>query len=233
MSEIKQNQQQIQPGMCPIDPETGLPTCPPPDRIECIVVEKVYDSCFQCDTKSKDDIEIDFNPGGGGEHWEGPFSVGDAIECEPELVQCQELNRVPIGDNLFNVTLLITVPVVLTNPNNDEETESTTFTFVKTVTLCAPQPTNVNCDESFVVNCNCIVIDVVANPQENVGTITVSCTITVCLVFKSTLFVQLLVPSYGFCVAEECSSQQVCTGCPPSPPAQCDTDTSGSCCCRN
>lgn len=42
--------QQIVPGQCP--PEG----CPPPTRIECIVVDKVYDSCFQLDDRSQNTV---------------------------------------------------------------------------------------------------------------------------------------------------------------------------------
>jgi hypothetical protein len=52
--------QQIVPGQCP--PEG----CPPPTRIECIVVDKVYDSCFQLDDRSQNTIITEFIDRGCG-----------------------------------------------------------------------------------------------------------------------------------------------------------------------
>jgi len=202
MSECRQP---VVPGLCP--PEG----CPPFDRIECIVVEKVYDSCFQVDERTRDIII-------GTDDWPtGPFGVGDIVGCavtEGAGVSCTELSRIPTSEpGFFTITLAISVPVTLTNPNAIGETVDTIFTFTKTVTLCAPEGTSINCDQSALMFCSCIITGVGAE------SVTVTCDIQVCVVIKSTLVVQLLVPSYGFCVPAPCVTLP--GACPPLPPAQC------------
>lgn len=196
--------QPVVPGLCPSD------GCPPYDRIECILVEKVYDSCFQIDERTRD-ITI-------GIEWPtGPFAVGDFVGCavtEGADISCTELDRIPTNEpGLFTVTLAISVPVTLTNPNAIGETVDTIFTFTKTVTLCAPEGTNINCDDSALLYCNCMITNV------GVDSVIVTCDIQVCVVIRSTLVVQLLVPSYGFCVPAPCVTLP--GACPPMPPTQC------------
>ena len=182
---MAETRQQVTPGLCP--PEG----CPPFDRIECIVVEKVYDSCFQIDERSRDvvvDTTTDWTT--------GTFAVGDIVGCsltEGLGITCTEVSRVPTSEpGFFTVTLAISVPVTLTNPNEATETVDTVFTFTKNVTLCAPEGTSINCNESSLLLCNCMITAV------NDETVTVTCEIHACVVIKSTLVVQLLVPSYGF-----------------------------------
>lgn len=188
---------QISPGVCPCE------GCPPPTRIECIVVDKVYDSCFQLHEITRE-VTADF---------EGSFAVGDIISCQLNGdISCIELSRVSVGDGFFTITLLVTVPILLTNPENPEETVSTTFTFIKTVTLCCPEGVNPDCSESTINFCSCVVTG-------TNGVLIISCTVQICLVIKCILTVQLLVPSYGFCVPAPCITLPGV--CPPTPPAQC------------
>lgn len=197
--------QQISPGMCP--PEG----CPPFDRIECIVVKKVYDSCFQIDERTRN---FTFNVGGAT----GPFNVGTPVPCElAGPIDCEELKRTPIPGQpgFFTVTILVKVPLRLRNPNNPNQTQMEMLTFVKNVTLCCPEGTEVSCTESTFLFCNCVITDF--NMSTNM--LTVTCDIQVCLVIKCTLDVQLLVPSYGFCVPAPCITLPGV--CPPLPPAQC------------
>ncbi len=197
---------QITPGVCP--PEG----CPPPTRIECIVVDKVYDSCFQIHDLNRD---FTITTGTGGEFETGTFVLGDVIPCALSVdgISCTEISRTAVGEGFFTITLLVTVPLILTNPNATEETVDRTVTFTKTVTLCCPEGVGPNCSESTIVMCSCVVSLV----GEDV--ITVTCNIQVCLVTKCILTVQLLVPSYGFCVPAPCVTLPGV--CPPTPPAQC------------
>ncbi|NMB35959.1 MAG: hypothetical protein GX989_06710, partial [Firmicutes bacterium] len=39
----------MQPGLCPVNPETELRECPPTTEVDCLVVEKVFDQCFKED----------------------------------------------------------------------------------------------------------------------------------------------------------------------------------------
>lgn len=204
MSEAKVNQ--VTPGVCP--PEG----CPPPTRIECIVTDKVYDSCFQINDFSRDttiSLSSDFMT--------GSFSVGDIIPCSQNgEITCTEISRTDAGGGFFTVSILVTVPITLTNPNEPMETVERTFTFTKTATLCCPPGVSPDCSESTVLFCSCVVSNVNGNYE---GSITVTCTLQVCVVIKCILTVQLLVPSYGFCVPAPCITLPGV--CPPTPPAQC------------
>jgi len=206
MTDRSVQQQQIQPGQCP--PEG----CPPFDRIECIVVDKVYDSCFQIDDRTRE-VVTDSDEFGEG------LVQGDPVQCaltEGAVIECDEISRTPIGDGFFTIVLSVRVPVTLTNPETDDEIERT-FVFGKTVTLCCPEGVRVDCSESVLLACNCVVAE--TEEVDEVVQYTISCDIQVCLVVKCILTVQLLVPSYGFCVPAPCVTLPGV--CPPVPPAQC------------
>ena len=207
--------QTIQPGLCPIDPETRLPQCPPADRIECIMVDKVYDSCFQIDNRNQT-ITIAAGDLGTG-------SVGSLVNCSLDTatgITCVESGpRVSVGNGYFRVTLIITVPIILTNPTDTTVpplTVASSFVFAKQVILCAPEGVDVICDESTVIGCNCVVTALPVEEVRQLGAIT--CDIQVCVVIKSIFSVQLLVPSYGYCLPQQCAPINTC---PPVPPAQC------------
>ena len=77
MDDKAQIAQQIFPGICP--PEG----CPPPTRIECIAVDKVYDSCFQVhDITRTTTVPLGVNLGTGFTN--NGFEVGDLIERSEE-----------------------------------------------------------------------------------------------------------------------------------------------------
>ncbi|SDK54707.1 hypothetical protein [Natronincola ferrireducens] len=227
MSEVNNEQVQagiptkpapVQPGQCPINPRTGRPECPPPDRIECIVVDKVYDSCFQVDNRSREIFtdELEFGTG---------LEAGDTVSCnltEGAEITCTEISRTPVGDGFFTITLLVSVPVTVTNPEAAKgECNQLTriFTFTKTVTLCAPEGVDLDCTESVLLSCHCVVTNANEFEEEGEAEYAITCEIQVCLVIKSILRVQLLVPSYGFCVPAPCVTLPGV--CPPLPPEQC------------
>ena len=201
-------QPEITPGECP---PKG---CPPPTRIECIVVDKVYDSCFQVDERTRSTV---ITTGYGNEFPTGTFTAGQIVPCALDpgsRISCEVLNKTPVNDSgFFSLHLLVRVPVRLTNPNAPTEFVLREFTFTKLVTLCCPEGTEVDCSESSLLFCNCVVSEV------GVGNITVTCDLQICLVIKCILTVQLLVPSYGFCVPAPCVTLPGV--CPPTPPPQC------------
>ncbi|HHX50921.1 MAG TPA: hypothetical protein GX711_05750 [Clostridia bacterium] len=205
--------QQVVPGECP---PTG---CPEPTRIECIVVDKVYDSCFQIEERTRA-TEIG--------NFSGPFDVGDTLSCAlaaGEKISCMEVSRTAVGDGFFTITLLVTVPVTITNPNNPNQWVDREFTFTKTVTLCCPEGATPDCSESTLLFCSCVVTENNNGPSDfkppppQGSDIEVTCDFQICLVIKCILRVQLLVPSYGFCVPAPCVTLPGV--CPPTPPAQC------------
>ena len=201
---------QVSPGPCP--PEG----CPPPTQIDCIVVDKVYDSCYQVDDRTRTST---VTIGDGGQWPTGVFTVGQVVPCaltSGAEISCTELSRVPAEDGFVTVTMLISIPVTLTNPNDAEETTDRVFNFTKTATLCCPTGVEPDCSESTLMFCNCVITQVDAIND----TVEVTCDFQVCLVIQCILTVQLLVPSYGFCVPAPCV---VLPGvCPPSPPPQCN-----------
>ncbi len=217
--------QQIIPGQCP--PEG----CPPPTRIECIVVDKVYDSCFQIEDRSQTTIVTEFF---------NMVEVGDVVPCaltEGEEISCEEISKTPINDTgFFTITVLIRVPLTLTNPEDPTEQVERVFLFPKTVTLCCPEGTEIDCSESTLLFCQCVVTDVIpldnqvpedmqvqqvtpVTPVTPLAEVMLQCDLQLCIVLKCLSRVQLLVPSYGFCVPAPCITLPGV--CPPVPPAQC------------
>ncbi|MBE3590078.1 MAG: hypothetical protein IMW98_04545 [Firmicutes bacterium] len=185
---------EVVPGPCP--PEG----CPPPTEIVCIETMKVYDFCFQTDTRSNLQFPIPSTC--------GAIPADALVDCSVGSVSCQETRRVPLenGGGLANVTLLLTVPLTFTVRTRTGEVICTfmdAFTFLKTVTLCAPEGTAIDCrvpssscDAAFVAGRN------------------VHVSVTLCILIEANALVKLLVPSYGFCVPSECVTL-------PSPPVEC------------
>ena len=237
--------QQVSPGECP---PAG---CPPATRIECISVTKVYDSCFQTENLTRLTTLGGLFPS---------VFIGDVLPCsltEGDTISCEVLQKEPINDTgFFNITLLVRIPLTIGNQLNGIHAANAVggsdkvFTFVKTVTLCCPEGTELDCSESTLLFCRCIVAGLNNScpvtpmmpengfcptvPQQTVNNtvpvtpvtpvtpmaaVEVECTLQVCLVVKCLTVVQLLVPSYGFCVPAPCIALPGV--CPPSPPPQC------------
>ena len=136
----------IIPGPCPPG------GCPPTTEIVCIETTKVYDFCFQVERREN----VCFNL---------PESChpdpGATAACEITNVNCTEVNRVPLTTpGFFNVTLLISVTanICIINPLVMAKTAAVrqlnecacefqvSFSFTKTVTLCAPEGTDIDCE---------------------------------------------------------------------------------------
>ncbi|MGI6450665.1 MAG: hypothetical protein ACOX3R_10345 [Desulfitobacteriia bacterium] len=195
---------QVSPGPCSAE------GCPPPTEIACIVVDKVYDSCYQVEDRTR----ITTVTTGDGNEWPtGVFVVGQVVPCAQTTgseITCTEISRTPAGDGFVTVTVLVSVPVTLTNPNDQEESVDRIFNFTKTATLFCPTGVDPDCSRSTLMFCNCVIT------QVGDETVEITCDFQLCLVMECILTVQLLVPSYGFCVPAPCT---VLPGvCPPPPP---------------
>jgi hypothetical protein len=195
------------PGPC-------LTGCPPATEIVCIETTKVYDFCYQVERKDNICFNLpeECNP-----------SSGSVVTCEITDVACAEIDREPleIGGGFYNVTLLVTVTseIIITYGGSQVCCFSTTFSFTKTITLCAPDDISVNCE---IPSYNCGPCFLAPNRQ-------VCCTFTLCFLIQSYATVKLLVPSYGFCVPAECVkvSPEFPLECPPHHiyPPQCTLPT--------
>lgn len=189
--------------------------CPEPTKIEGILVDKVWDSCFQTENLPPTFVCIVAEP--------NMFVPGTVIPCNGEeaMISCMEIQRRPLKDGLSEIDLLIKVEnMLLHNPFEPSETLPLEVTpFIKTITLHCPEGTVIDCSESKVNRCLCAVAEVLPDPCECVDLLQVICQIQLCLVVKCMAKVQLLIPSYGFGKSAPCITLQ--PPCPPTPPEQC------------
>ena len=189
----------IVPGPCP---STG---CPPPTEIDCIMVEKLYDYCFQQDTIQTTPIVFTCASG------------TPTATCSVTSTSCTFSGSTPSGTaNFVNATFVISLTVV-TTITCGATTSTTTFTqsFAKTVVLCGPAGTTQDC-QIVATSCGpCAVLPTGDDDQ-------IVCPLVICTTFISFAEVALLVPTYGFCSPAPCSTTPVLP-CPPSPlfPPQC------------
>ncbi len=196
----------IVPGPCP----HGM--CPPPTEIDCIEVTKVYDSCFQTEDFSNVCATIP-----KGTCTEIAEIAGTVATCAVTASNCTFVSSTPTGvDDFVNATFAVslTETITLTAPSGATCSITLPISFVKTVTLCAPAGTTQVCTIAGTTCGPCAIID---------GT--VCCQLIVCLVLQSVATVQLLVPSYGFCVPAACSVLPL-PPCLPAFPPNCTTVTS-------
>jgi len=194
----------VVPGPCPCE------GCPPPSEIDCVEVTKVYDLCFQTDTRENVCLNI---PAHCGRVPEGTTASGvvSTVGCSVQAI-------VPIANSggFANVTLLVTVTLAITLTTASGHvlcTFTASFSFFKTVTLCAPSGVTVGC----------------SSPASAVGpSVIVDCdvcsVVSICLLIQSSATVKILIPTYGFCLPAPCVvSPSPPFSCPPSPlfPSQC------------
>src|SRR5690606_13550248 len=109
--------------------------------IVCIETVKVYDFCFQTDRRENVCFPI-------------PAAFqrilpSDLVTCEIVQVTCQEVSREedPNNPGFADVTLLVTVTMQFTIRRNDSVVAQfeDSFGFLKTVLLCAPEGTVIQC----------------------------------------------------------------------------------------
>lgn len=201
--------EQIVPGPC------GPGPCPAPTEIDCIQVNKVYDFCFEADTSTPTTpLTLPAKC--------GTVPSTATITGTVSSVTCTVASSIAILDAAGNptgfadVTLVVNATVTYTITSAAGATICTfdddTFTFVKTIVLCAPSGTTVDCTIP-----SSSVVPSIVNGQ-------VFRTITICLLVSSVALVNLLVPSYGFCTPAPCVVAPAPPfACPPSPlfPAAC------------
>jgi hypothetical protein len=206
---MERNPMPVSPGVCPEE------KFPAPTGIECIVVDKVYDSCFQRENLPPvlACVLVDT----------GDFMRGQIIPCnlDKAILSCTEVERRPLENGFAELDLLFNIDnAFIQNPENPEETLPLNVApFIKTVTLCCPEGTFIDCSESTITRCICTVSSVTTPASQPGLQVIIVCQIQLCLVIKCLARVQLLVPSYGFCVPAPCVTLQGV--CPTVPPAQC------------
>ncbi len=187
------------------------------DQMEVVCIEtfKVYDFCFQSERRENNCFPLeDFRVNAST----CPIEPDEIVSstCEITNASCSEMARSePDEDGRAQVTLGITINATATIADAEGNTcfQEEEFAFTKTVVLCAPVGTQINC---FIPSFSC-------GPCMLMGT-QVCCTFDLCIVIQSLALVKLLVPSFGFCTPTVC--EQVSPGppfvCPPELfPPQC------------
>ena len=170
---------------------------PFPVETHCILVEKVYDNCYQTDraTTSTALVEV-----------EQP----ELITCnvDPDSITCVATvgDPVVIGSNCHNVTILVTVDGQL---SVDGTPEDITYSLVKTVELCVPEGTLVDCQATVIGSCDHVLIDGATE-----GDYTAVASVPICVVIRSTASVQLNVVG-TFCTPKQCCDTAISGTCPP------------------
>lgn len=186
--------------------------CKNPQSIDCIVVDKVYDSCFQVeDIVRTTEISL-------ADEFTNTFNMGELIPCaQAGAITCKEVGeREPIADGFFRLNVMISIPIMLTNPKNKTEYVVRVFSFIKQLVLCSPVGVELECTDSTVSLCTCIVTEIFSGYEP---TISVACNLQLCIVIKAVAKVQLLIPSFGPCMVFPCEAQPAL--CPVLPPQQC------------
>jgi hypothetical protein len=216
------------PGRCPINESTGLPECPPPTELDCLVVEKVFDQCF------KEDIIVRNFPitEGGKPCTSVDLTRVDRVTCQVVSAECVVVDVSPPVDppeqNIRIVTVRQDVEIAISLWDDDFPVPVLLLTFNETITdffnqvpLYVPPPgvlfgpaggPFVFCE---VVNSTCFCIPETLPPGAPVNN--VICTVKICKILEVTAFVKLLVPVLGYCVPRPCEAapQQFEIECPP------------------
>lgn len=185
----------ITPGPCP---PSG---CPAPTEIDCILIDKVFDYCFEQDTLNQ--VCAPFVCAG----------TPTSATCTVSSASCSFQSSVPSSTpNYVLATFVIQATVDFTVFTTSATcTTSTTATFTKTVLLCGPTGTVQSCE----------VLSAACTPPAIIDG-TVCSSLVICETFESTAPVKLLVPSYGYCTPAPCQTLPL-GPCPPTPlfPPQC------------
>ncbi|NMB41997.1 MAG: hypothetical protein GX996_08685 [Firmicutes bacterium] len=229
----------LQPGLCPLNPETNQRECPPTTEMDCLLVEKVFDQCF-----TEDVITREFAvPRTAGEACENvDLTLVNRVECAVLNADCTVVDvSQPLTDNVRIITVRQDVEVEIelwhdpistwqsgkgTNKGFHKPKLLCTFTesitdFYNQLQLYVPPPgvmfgpsggPFVFCE---VVNSTCYCIPATVPPGDPVTQ--VICTVKICKILEVTAFVKLLVPLYGYCIPRPCEAapQQKEIECPP------------------
>ena len=218
----------LQPGPCPINPNTGSRECPPAAEIDCLVAEKVFDQCVTEDIiyRSFPIYRDKGAPGGGeGADWHKVTSV----ECQVVSAECAVVDvSAPLEDNNSIVTVRQDVKLKIKlwgehkgHPVLIGTFEETINDFFSQMLLYVPPPGAlfgpaggpfVFCE---IVNFTCFGLPETVPPGAPVNNVII--TVKLCKVIEVTAFVKLLVPVYGYCTPRPCvaAPQQIEIECPP------------------
>lgn len=199
---------------------------PPPTEVDCIEVTKVFDSCYQtqnfnnlCARVPPEDMcgQIAFNP-------------ASTATCAVSSTTCNLISSVATGvDDDYQVTFSVSIvdTVTLTSPTGQTCSFNIPVNFFASTVLCVPTGATPTCTVS--ASCGPCIIVPGSGPQgsdwHDHGP-SVCCAVNVCVLLQSTAQVQLLVPSYGYCVPAECQVAAAAP-CPPYP-TNCTSTTSGT-----
>ncbi len=164
--------------------------CPPPTEIDCLTVEKVYDSCVQVltttqKTAAPECITIS-----------SCAIVSDNSSCTVSAITPSSMPDY----NIITVTIEVVSQFTCANGLMDDFITYLT----PSVTLYNPPGTTPSCN-LLSGTCNCLVL-----PNTEI-----TCTVTVCVLLQTTAYVPLLIPTYGFCSPSACPPTPF--PCPPIP----------------
>ncbi len=175
--------------------------CPPPTEIDCIMVDKVYASCSQTITASQVVPDMMLPPG-----CIPPDMTSGSLACTVDLSasSCGVGAVVSSGtDSINNITYTLSIVVDVTCVNGVTVVPITLYT-TTTVPLYNPAGTTPACT-ILSGTCSAVIL-----PNGHV-----SVQATLCLLLQTLATVQLLVPSYGYCMPPDCQVAAIGI-CPPS-----------------
>ena len=178
-------------------------------EIVCIETFKVYDFCFQSERRENNCFPL---AGFRSDYASCKIEPDEIVSSRSAITgaSCPLIWRSkPDEDGRAQVTLGITITATatITDEAGNTCTQAGEFGFTKTVVLCAPTGTQINC---FIPNFSC-------GPCMLMGT-QVCCAFDLCIVIQSLALVKLLVPSCGFC------TPTVCEQVSPGPPFVCQPE---------
>ncbi|MFZ7103652.1 MAG: hypothetical protein ACOWWO_13505 [Peptococcaceae bacterium] len=187
MEDQYRQEDQIQPGPCPVDSQTGIPICPPPTEIDIIKVKKIFNECMHTQVE---EITIDF-PASTLEPVTEMAQEAECISVEVLNSNCIILN----GDDIVRLTFTLEVTSRVPLDSGGFQQESATLTVQKTFSLDRAS------DDGIDVQCHvfpsCLFCFISSrNELGNVSEVT--CCVGVLILLKAEAEVQLLIPTYGY-----------------------------------
>ncbi|PSR20063.1 MAG: hypothetical protein C7B45_16770 [Sulfobacillus acidophilus] len=166
---------------------------PPPTEIDCIVVDKVYDSCSQTLTTSQTLVAVGTTCS----------VVGCSIDLSSSTCTVGAITPTVTPD-YNDITFVVGINYSVSCSSGVTLSETAYVTQI--VTLYNPNGTTPSCN-ILSGACSCV----------NLPNGDINCTLTICLLLQTTAVVQLMVPTYGFCVPPVCPAVGPVLPCPPSP----------------
>lgn len=172
MTDIKQENGNIQPGPCPI--VNGVQQCPPPTQIDIIKVTKVFEECMHAQVEQVE-IEIEIEP-----------ESGLTAECGGVTITSSECSVINGNIIRYNAELEVT-----TNVNG--ETGTGTIEIERYFQMARAG------DPALTPQCQifpeCLMSYI---SDEGETSVTVTCCVGVLILLRLEAEVQLMVPSYGY-----------------------------------